>query len=37
MNKRVLFLVALVVSLTVKSQVTDYQNWMAGLDDARLE
>ena len=33
MNKRVLFLVALVVSLTVKSQVTDYQNWMAGLDD----
>ena len=33
MKKILLYLVALVVSLNVKSQVTDYQNWMSGLDD----
>ncbi|MBR5052952.1 MAG: hypothetical protein IKW91_06975 [Bacteroidaceae bacterium] len=33
MKKIILYLFALVVSLNVKSQVTDYQNWMAQLDD----
>ena len=33
MKKSLLFLVAFVVSIHAKSQVTDYQNWMAGLDD----
>ena len=33
MKKIILYLVTLVVSLNARSQVTDYQNWMAGLDD----
>ena len=33
MKKILLCLVTLVVSLNAKSQVTDYQNWMAGFDD----
>ncbi|MBR3856782.1 MAG: phosphatidylinositol-specific phospholipase C domain-containing protein [Bacteroidaceae bacterium] len=33
MNKVLLFLSALVMSLTIKAQVSDYQNWMSGLDD----
>ncbi len=33
MKKILLYIVAFVVSLSVWSQVTDYQNWMRGLDD----
>ncbi len=33
MNKVFLLLSALVMSLTIKAQVSDYQNWMSGLDD----
>ena len=33
MKKIILFLVALVGCFSAKSQVTDYENWMAGLDD----
>ncbi len=33
MNKVLLLLSALVMSLTIKAQVSDYQNWMSGLDD----
>ena len=33
MNKVLILLSALVMSLTIKAQVSDYQNWMSGLDD----
>jgi len=33
MNKVLLLLSALVMSLTIKAQVSDYQNWMSGLND----
>lgn len=33
MKKTLLYIVAFVVSLSAWSQVTDYQNWMRGLDD----
>jgi len=33
MKKTLLFLAAFVTMLNAKSQVTDYQNWMRGLDD----
>ena len=33
MNKVLLLLSALVMSLTIKAQVSDYQNWMSQLDD----
>ena len=33
MNKVLFLLSALVMSLTIKAQVSDYQNWMSGLDD----
>ena len=33
MKKIIFILLALVMSLTVKAQVSDYQNWMANLDD----
>lgn len=33
MSKFLLFLVTLVTCLNARSQVTDYENWMAGLDD----
>ena len=33
MKKVLLILSALLVSLTGKAQVSDYQNWMSGLDD----
>ena len=33
MKKVLLLLSALVMSLTIKAQVSDYQNWMSQLDD----
>ena len=33
MKKILLYLITLLVSLNAMSQVTDYENWMAGLDD----